>query len=184
MTIAIIGILLLAWVAFLAPTLLRARNNQVRADSVGDFHHRLRALAGSGGHRKLGGPRTTTQPILGPMRVAPGTMSPSQRRRRDVLLVLAGFAGLTFLAAVATRSTAVIAIQLLADAALVGYVYLLIQHKQRTHAVRGVHLLPDRPAAPMYSPYPSPAYGFADIDLRARALPEPRLVPLRASASG
>ena len=183
MTIAIIGILLLAWVAFLAPTLLRARNNQVRADSVGDFHHRLRALAGSGGHRKHAGPRSTTQPILGPMQVAPGTMSPSQRRRRDVLLVLAGFAGLTLLVAVAMRSAPAIAIQLLADAALVGYVYLLIQHKQRTQLMRGARPVPDGPVAP-YSPYPAtPAYGFADIDLRARALPEPRLVPLRASAS-
>ena len=103
----------------------------MRSDSVGDFRHRLHALAGSGGHRKHGEPRSTAQPILGPMRVAPGAMTPAQRRRRDVLLVLAGVVALTFVAAVITRSTMFIALQLLADAALAGYVYLLIQHKQR-----------------------------------------------------
>jgi len=180
-TYLIIGILLLAWVAFLAPTLLRSRNNQVRSDSVGDFRHRLHALAGSGGHRKHGEPRSTAQPILGPMRVAPGVMTPAQRRRRDVLLVLVGIVAVTFLAAVVTRSTMFMAMQLLADAALAGYVYLLVQHKQRAQAVRGMRPHPDRPSAPLYTPYPS--YGLGDIDLRARSSADPRLVPLRTSAS-
>jgi hypothetical protein len=108
-------------------------------------------------------------------------MSPAQRRRRDVLLVLAGFAGLTFLAAVATRSTPMIGMQLLADAALVGYVYLLIQHKQRTQAARGMRPLPDRPSVPVYTPYPT--YGLGDLDRRRRSGGEPRLVPLRTSTS-
>jgi hypothetical protein len=181
LTFVIIGILLLAWVAFLAPTLLKARNNQVRADSVGDFRHRLHALAGSGGHRRHNAPGPATRPILGPMRTPGATMSPAQRRRRDVLLMLAGFAGVTFLAAVAMRSTIVIAVQLLADAALVGYVYLLIQHKQRTQATRGIRPLPDRPTAPLYASYPT--YGLADLDRRSRSSVEPRLVPLRTSAS-
>jgi hypothetical protein len=73
-----------------------------------------------------------------------------------------------------------IAVQLLADAALVGYVYLLIQHKQRAHATRGARPLPGRPAAP-YAPYTS--YGLADLDVRSRSGAEPRLVPLRTSAS-
>ena len=98
------------------------------------------ALAGSGGHRKHGEPRSTAQPILGPMRVAPGVMTPAQRRRRDVLLVLVGIVAVTFLAAVVTRSTMFIALQLLADAALAGYVYLLVQHKQRAQASRGMRL--------------------------------------------
>lgn len=181
MTFVIIGILLLAWVAFLAPTLLKARNNQVRADSVGDFRHRLHALAGSGGHRRHNAPGPATRPILGPMRAVGATMSPAQRRRRDVLLVLAGVTALTFVAAAATRSTMVIAVQLLADAALVGYVYLLIQHKQRTQTARGMRPLPDRPTAPLYASYPT--YGLADLDRRSGSRPEPRLVPLRTSTT-
>lgn len=181
MTIVIIGILLLAWVAFLAPTLLKARNNQVRADSVGDFRHRLHALAGSGGHRRQRHPGPATSPILGPMRTPGATMSPAQRRRRDVLLVLLAFAALTFLAAAYLRTPAVIAIQLLADAALVGYVYLLIQHKQRAQATRGMRPLADRPTAPAYTPYPT--YAMNDRDVRPRSGAERRLVPLRTSAS-
>ena len=182
MTFVIIGILLLAWVAFLAPTLLRARNNQVRADSVGDFHHRLRALAGSGGHRKQGLPGQSSQPILAPMATPPGAMSPAQRRRRDVLLILAGVAGVTFLVALVTRSTLVIAVQLLADAALAAYVYLLVQHKQRNQAqpTRAPRSLPGRDTNPGYSPYPS--YGLPDLDLRARSVAEPRLVPVSSSS--
>ena len=184
MTFVIIGVLVLLWVAFLAPTLLRARNNQVRADSVGDFHHRLRALAGSGGHRKHNSAGPSGQPILAPMATPPGAMTPAQRRRRDVLLILAGVAGVTFLAAVVTRSPLVIAIQLLADAALAGYVYLLVQHKQRSQhqPTRASRSHPDRVTAPGYSPYPS--YGLPDLDLRARSVTEPRLVPVPTSTSG
>jgi hypothetical protein len=185
LTFVIIGILLLAWVAFLAPTLLKARNNQVRADSVGDFRHRLHALAGSGGHRRLHTRGPATAPLHGPIRTPGATMSSAQRRRRDVLLVLAGFAALTFIGVVVTRSTLVIAVQLLADAALIGYVYLLVQHKQRTQAARGVRPLSDRPA-PRYSPYPTyptyPSYGLADLDPRPRPRADRRLVPLRTSS--
>ena len=77
---------MLAWIAFLAPTLLRARNNQVRADSVGDFHHRLRALGGTNGHRKHQGPRGA-QPIFGPVSTGPGTMPISFSYRAYALRV-------------------------------------------------------------------------------------------------
>ncbi len=115
------------------------------------------------------------------MSVAPGVMTPAQRRRRDVLLMLAGVVVLTFLGAVITRSTMIIALQLLADAALAGYVYLLVQHKQRAQVTRAPRPLPDRPAPPRYTPGPS--YGLGGMDLRARASADPRLVPLRTSAS-
>jgi hypothetical protein len=179
LTIAIIGFLVLAWAAFLVPTLWRSRNNQGRSDSVGDFHHRLRALGGTNGHRKQRSPRT--QPaIFGPMSAGTSGMSPTQRRRRDVLLVLAGLVVVTFLAAVVTRSMAVILVQLLADAALAGYVYLLIQYKQRAQH-RGVRPLPGTPTAGNYAPYPT--YALPDVDLRGVTRAQPRLVPLRQTAS-
>ena len=180
MTIAIIGILVLAWVAFLAPTLLRSRNNQSRSDSVGDFHHRLRALSGTNGHRKQHGPRT--QPaIFGPVTTGTVGMSPAQRRRRDVLLILAGLVAVTFLAAVATRSMPVILLQLVADAALAGYVYLLLQFKQRAQSTRGVRPLPGTPVGGNFAPYPT--YALPDVDLRGVTRAQPRLVPLRQTAS-
>jgi len=176
LTIVIIGILVLAWVAFLAPTLLRSRNNQSRSDSVGDFHHRLRALSGTNGHRKQHNART--QPaILGPMSAGTGGMSPTQRRRRDVLLVLTGLVAVTLVAAVVTRSMPVILVQLLADAALAGYVYLLIQYKQRTQGQRSKVRYLGAGYGGSVSPL-NPQYMPA-----ARASSGPRLVPLRQTAS-
>ena len=60
-----------------------------------------------------------------------GGMSAQQKRRRDVLLVLGGATGFTLLLALFTRSTMFIVLFLLAAAALGGYVYLLLQYKQR-----------------------------------------------------
>ena len=182
LTIVLIAVLGLAWIAFLAPTILRARNNQVRADSVGDFHHRLRALGRTNGTQRKGPRPHRAQPIFGPVSAGPGSMTPAQRRRRDVLLILAGLVAVTFLAAVVMRSTPFIALQLLADAALAGYVYLLVQYKQRSQAQRTVRPIPGAPRTP--GPYvPFPAYQLAEIDLRDAERSGPRLVPLRQTAS-
>jgi hypothetical protein len=182
LTIALIALLVLAWIAFLAPTILRARNNQVRADSVGDFHHRLRALGRTNGTQRKSPRAQRTQPILGPVRHRGAPMSAQQKRRRDVLLVLSGLVAVTFLAAVVQRSLPFIALQLLADAALAGYVYLLVQFKQRSQLPRVVQPVPGTPRAPgPYAPYP--AYQFAEIDLRDAETSGPRLVPLRQTAS-
>ena len=53
-----------------------------------------------------------------------------------MLFVLLGVVAATFFVAVLTRSMAFVALQLLADVALAGYVYLLIQHKQRAQGQR------------------------------------------------
>jgi hypothetical protein len=58
-------------------------------------------------------------------------MTPAQKRRRDVLVGLLAAAGLTFVLAVFTGMIAVWLLHLLADALLGGYVYLLLQMKQR-----------------------------------------------------
>jgi hypothetical protein len=182
LTILLIAVLVLAWVAFLAPTLLRSRNNQVRADSVGDFHHRLRALGRTNGTQRRGPRPHRMQPLHGPVRGVTGTMSPAQKRRRDVLLVLAAVVAVTFVVAVIERSVPFIALQLLADAALAGYVYLLVQYKQRSHAQRNLRALPGSPQhSGPYLAYPT--YQLAEIDLREPQHPTRRLVPLRQNAS-
>lgn len=194
MTLLIIGILVVAWIAFLAPTILKARNNQGRSDSVGDFRHRLRALGGTHGdhhlHRQRG-THTRSQPALfGPVSAGSGSMSPAQKRRRDVLLILAGAVALTLIAAVVTRSPLFFLLQLAADAALVGYVYLLLQYKQRAgvSTSRGMRAIPGTPTTASYVAYPTlsarSSYDLGTIDLRDDERTGPRLVALRSTASG
>jgi hypothetical protein len=181
LTVVLILIIALAWIAFLGPSILRARNRQGRSDSVGDFHHRLTQLGRTNGrHRdQPKGPAALSfhHPMFGP--TASGRpMTPIQRRRRDVLLVLAGLVAVTLLAALATRSVPMFLLNLLADAALVAYVYMLVQVKQRAHEQRvKVRYLSSayRPIAPHM------------LDGRDRAGTSqsngPRLVPLRQTAS-
>jgi hypothetical protein len=184
LTVAIIGILVLAWIGFLAPTILKARNNQGRADSIGDFHHRLRALGRTGGDDRKPQLMRSQQPLFGPVSVSSGAMTPTQKRRRDVLLVLGGVVVVTLLAAVVTRNPMLIVMQLIADAALAGYVYLLLQYKQRAGTQRTARPLPGTPTAPAYMPYPLPTYRMDEIDLREVEPVGPRLVPLRQPAMG
>jgi len=194
LTLLIIGVLVVAWIAFLAPTILKARSNQGRSDSVGDFRHRLRALGGThGDHHR--GTHTRSQPALfGPVTVGNGTMSPAQKRRRDVLLILAGAVVVTLLAALVMRSPLFIFLQLVADAALGAYVYLLLQFKQRAgssslgSSSRALRPIPGTPTTPAYAAYPaltpSSSYSMGTIDLREPERAGPRLVPLRATAAG
>jgi hypothetical protein len=104
-------------------------------------------------------------------------MSAVQKRRRDILVVLAGVAGLTLLLAVAAQSTPLILLNLLADAALVAYVYMLVQIRQQAREQRGkVRFLG--------SAYRSPAPYLLNGDhLGSSESNGPRLVPLRQTAS-
>ena len=181
MTVVLILIIILAWVAFLGPSILRARNRQGRSDSVGDFHHRLAQLGRTNGrhrdHPKRPAALSFQRPLFGPTQNGHG-MSPIQRRRRDVLLVLAGIVAVTLLAALVTRSMPMFLLNLLADAALVAYVYMLVQIKQRTHEQRvKVRYLNSayRPIAPYLADGPEHA-GTSQSN-------GPRLVPLRQTAS-
>jgi len=105
-------------------------------------------------------------------------MTPVQRRRRDVLLVLAGLVAVTLLAALVTRSVPMFLLNLLADAALVAYVYMLVQMKQRAREQRvKVRYLSSayRPLSPYLVDGPDHA-GTSRSN-------GPRLVPLRQTAS-
>jgi Flp pilus assembly protein TadB len=177
LTIAVILVLGILWVAVLVPPILRARGQQSRTDSVGDFHHKLRSLGQANGHRTRPRRTTASSAIFVPMGAAPAAMSAQQKRRRDVLFVLLGLVAFTFFVAVLTRSMPLIALQLIADVALGGYVYLLLQYKQRAQEQRSkVRYLGGayREAAP----YMNGRYGSASGDTST-----PRLVPLRQTAS-
>jgi Flp pilus assembly protein TadB len=174
LTIAVILVLGILWVAVLVPPILRARGQQSRTDSVGDFHHKLRSLGQANGHRSRPRRTTASSPIFVPSSAGPASMSAQQKRRRDVLFVLLGLVAFTFFLAVLTRSMAFIALQVVADVALAGYVYLLLQYKQRAQGQRSkVRYLGAEYREP--APYANGRYTSESNS--------PRLVPLRQTAS-
>ncbi|MDQ1431957.1 MAG: hypothetical protein QOF40_2559 [Actinomycetota bacterium] len=177
MTIAVILILGVLWIAVLVPPILRARGQQSRSDSVGDFTYKLSTLGrANGSHRERPSKTSSQRPMFAPMGPGPAQMSAAQKRRRDVLLILLGVAAATLFLAVLTRSMPFFALQLLADAALGGYVYLLIQHKQRAQEQQAkVRFLGSAYREP--TPYFN---GYAGAGGESSG---PRLVPLRQTAS-
>jgi hypothetical protein len=174
LTIAVILVLGILWVAVLVPPILRARGQQSHTDSVGDFSYKLSSLGRANGHRTRS-PRSGNRPIFVPA-AGPGAMSSTQKRRRDVLLVLLGLVGFTFLLAVFTRSMPFIALQVVADLALAGYVYLLLQYKQRARQQSA------RTKVRYLGAYDSMGYSGSQYLTGGRD-GGPRLVPLRQTAS-
>lgn len=169
MAILVILVLAVLWAVVLLPPILRARNGNGATGGIGDFVAKLKE--GLGGHRSADPDLPPLAPIMGPVggppmgpvagpggpmgspaRV-PGGMTPQQKRRRDVLVGLLAAAGLTFFMALFAGSAIFWVLQLLADALLVGYIYLLLQYKARAHAGMA-------PSQPMASPQPMapPAY--------------------------
>jgi hypothetical protein len=133
------------------------------------------------------GPMTPEPVSIGPVRV-PGAMTPQQRRRRDVLVGLLGFAGIMFLMAIMSGSMIVWVIQLIADLMLGAYVFLLLQFKARNAERRPQpQVQPQRPLmAPVASALPNVH------DLTARRFPpatmpaphrEAKVLALRRSAT-
>lgn len=193
MAILVILVLVALWAAVLLPPILRSRAESGAAPGgIGDFVGRLRAGLGHGHRHDAGlpplqpimGPVGGPGPSMGPMR-APGAMSPAQRRRRDVLVVLLAAAGLTFLMALVASSLAFWVLQLLADALLGAYVYLLLQHKAKRQAQRRQVA---RPVTPL--PVPSNVHHLDPSRRRPVAAPshveaprEATVLALRRTAS-
>ncbi|HEY8216453.1 MAG TPA: hypothetical protein VIH82_04915 [Acidimicrobiia bacterium] len=159
MAIVVILVLLALWAAVLIPPIMRSRAASGAAPGgIGEFVDRLRAGLGQAGPRNDGalaplqpimGPVGGPGPSMGPIR-APGGMTPAQRRRRDVLVVILGAMGLTFIMAVMASSPVFWVLHLLTDALLVGYCYLLLKHKAKVQARRATV---SRPVTPV--PIPS-----------------------------
>lgn len=135
MTIAVLLILLVLWVAVLAPPVVRYLSGERRSvDSVGSFNETLSVLQRTHGSRSA---RSRSHDARG--------MSPAQSRRRDVLLGLIGAVVGSFALAVLFGGVFLWGLQLLADALLAGYVLLLVQFKQRTiEREAKVRYLPER----------------------------------------
>ena len=141
----VLALLVAAWVAVLAPPLLRTRGNPLKSlgaprsgDSIGDFNYRLGVLGRANGTGFGPQPRTT-----GPLPSLSAPASPvytadrcsnaaqlSAKRRRDVFTVLGGAAAITFVLAVVAGSGAVWKLQLLADLLLGTYVALYFWYRR------------------------------------------------------
>ncbi len=154
--------LAVVWAVVLVPPYLRHRGEARPGSSVSSFRQGLDVLGRSAP------PTVSRSANLAPIRSAAAPLGPGvprgraavRKRRRDVLVALAGLACLTLLLALVVGGLAIL-VHLVVDVALVGYVYLLVQlRKLSTEAAQKVRYLP------------TPGRG------------QPRLVTVRRSASG
>lgn len=163
MAILVILVLVVLWAAVLVPPILRSRSSGGH-HGVSDFMDGLRSLGHRGHHHRgssmLGGPvlhgpvsgpppssrGPRQQPLAPPMqyRPMPGGVSPMMRRRRNVLMGLAGAVGFTFLVALVMRSPFAYLLFVVAAGALGAYCYALVQIKNKGTISRGA------PAKRMY----------------------------------
>jgi hypothetical protein len=118
-TIAVLVILALLWLAVLAPPAVRfATGERRRADSVEHFNETLSVLGRTNGRR-------TAHDAAGDR-----SMTPAQRRRRDVLMGLVGAVTGSLLLALGAGGVFLWALHVVADALLVGYLALLVWFRQ------------------------------------------------------
>jgi hypothetical protein len=139
MTVMVLLALAAIWAAVLVPPYLQKRRATHPSSSVVDFHQQLAVLKRTGralddaplqeGYA-LRAQRPAPRPLA---RATAGRSSMTRpevlRRRRDVLATLAGAAVLTFVLALALGGN-VWLLQLVVDAALLGYVALLLHIKE------------------------------------------------------
>lgn len=179
MAIVVILVLAILWAAVLLPPLLRARNEGGGGglgELLASFHSAFDRF------RPVDQDLPSMQPLVGP--VGPmGTMGPvrpsggmdsSQRRRRDILIGLLLAAVITLVMAAFSGGTIVfVALQVIVDVLLAGYVYLLLQLKSRQDVRRSAPR-----ARPTTGRHLRPVPSFAD----ATPIPEPALA-LRRTAT-
>ena len=171
MAIPVLIVLAALWGAFFLWPILSGRSSGRRADSIGDFSYRLGVIGKTGGHsrrrraaqlpaipvamppsippaRPLGAPGVPA--VAGaPVLVRSSAMSRSQRRRRDVLVLLGVGVVSSLALALIGGNPMFWLVQLFTDVLLVGYLGLLLRMKQTADERRAkVHYLPAPPAAP------------------------------------
>ncbi|MGZ4689126.1 MAG: hypothetical protein ACXVKA_10220 [Acidimicrobiia bacterium] len=170
MAIPVLIVLAALWGAFFLWPILSGRSSGRRADSIGDFSYRLGVIGKTGGHhgrrrrasqppaipvamppaippsRPLGAPGGAGMPVSV---VRPAAMSRSQRRRRDVLLILGVGVLSSLLLAIVGGNPMFWLVQGFTDVLLVAYLALLVRMKQTANERRAkVHYLPSPPSAP------------------------------------
>ena len=205
MAIPVLLILAVLWAAVLVPPVLRSRSES-RRGGVGDLHTRLGALNQSRSSARSMGARGARAPLRsvppphaarsraagrtsrGPRRV-PGAdesalssraMTPAQKRRRNVLVVLIGGVILSLGLAVLVNPMLWIA-QGIADVLLAVYLYLLVLRRRGALASHGdADFWGSGPASP-----PRPvALAHPRVPARPELAPLPGAAKPRRSAAG
>ncbi|MDW3217457.1 MAG: hypothetical protein R8F63_02480 [Acidimicrobiales bacterium] len=122
------------------------RTSDRRRDGIRAFSSGLGTLGGSAARSGA------FAPGLPPL--APRTASDAARRRREVLMGLSVAALVTFFAAIGIGGAIVVSIHLLIDAALIGYGYLLVQHRNAAaeREIKVTMLHPERSSATAAEP--------------------------------
>jgi hypothetical protein len=204
LAIPVLLILAVLWAAVLVPPVLRSRSES-RRGGVGDLHSRLGALnhrhspAGSmrarGGRAPLrsvppvqaarsrasGRTARRPRPVPGAAAALPsGTMTPAQKRRRNVLVILIGAAIVSLGLAVLVNPMLWI-VQGVADVLLAVYLYLLVLRRRGSLASHGdADFWGSGPASP-----PRPvALAHPRVPARPELAPLPRASKPRRSATG
>ena len=141
MAVVVILVLAILWAAVLLPPILRARAEGGGSGVNGGVAEVMSMFTSAVDRVRGSEPDLPpVQPLIGPvgpmggfgsMRL-PGGMTPSQRRRRDVLVGLLCAVGITLVMALFSGGSIVfVALHLITDVLLGGYVYLLLQLKAR-----------------------------------------------------
>ena len=206
MAIPVLLILAVLWAAVLVPPVLRSRSES-RRGGIGDLHSRLGMLTNRRVGPEPTGPRDTRVPLrpVPPLqaptrsrgqggrtaraaRPAPRgsaggrssrAMTPAQKRRRDILVILIGGAIVSLGLAVLVSPILWIA-QVVADVLLAVYLYLLVLMKRGSLASEGDEDFWSGPA----SPPRAVALGHPRVPPRPELAPLPGASRPRRSAAG
>ena len=151
-----IALMLLAvvWAAFLVPQILRRHREGRPGSSVVSFRQQLSTLERATPGHSLRLSTTGPVPIV---RSVPPASRTQVRRRRDVLLALAGATAFTFLLVLASPGTVTTLAFMATGSALGAYVWALVQIRKRTaERTVKVRVLAPRTLAPRtLAPAPS-----------------------------
>jgi len=147
--VVVILVLCILWAVVLIPPILRSRAESGHGQVTGGMGQVLSIFSSAVGRvrgydRDGGGVEALMGPVgptggmgLGAPARAPGGMTTSQRRRRDVLVGLLCAVGITLImAAFSNGSIVFFGLNFICDAALGGYIYLLLQMKSRQQSPR------------------------------------------------
>jgi hypothetical protein len=181
LTVTVLLILAVLWAAVLVPPALRSRSESRRGEPIGPLNLRLGSKRnappslsssfGSAFNRPPSGaafrPAALPTRQAGPARGRPGMpgqMTPAQQRRRDILVILAGAAGLSLAVALFTGMMALWFVHVSVDVLLAAYLFLLVQMKQRSQAAAVRNTLPppipiERPRQARHVPHRELALG-------------------------
>jgi cytochrome c-type biogenesis protein CcmH/NrfG len=147
LTFIAIVLLAAAWAALLLPDLRGRGRPSRRSDSIATFNRQLSTI-----ERARPGHRPSARVVAFPQRAgfpqrpvargsarSPRSSLQARRRRQNVLLTLVAVAVLTLGAGV-VASPLFFAVHLLVDAVLGGYVWVLVEHRNRTNEARSARV--------------------------------------------